>query len=156
MREFLCTATGVVGLVLSILGTVFTTTGLVLAALVRPHVIGVVFLCVGVGVLAVGSVLVMCRRAVLRWRARLQEQGLEARGTVTEVVQNPFVRVNGRHPWVVRYRYDVQGRTCHGSEAMMEPDPEYRAGATVVVMVDPARVERSVLKRGPCPARSGR
>jgi hypothetical protein len=59
MREFLCTAAGVIGLVLSILGTVFTTTGLFLAALVRPHAIGVVFLCVGGGVLAVGSVLVL-------------------------------------------------------------------------------------------------
>jgi Protein of unknown function (DUF3592) len=147
MREFLCTGVGIVALVFSILGVVFTTVGLGLATFVRPQVIGITFLCIGSGILTVGVMLAAIRVAAIRRRARLLETGLESRGTIVDVAQNPLVRVNGRHPWVVRYRYEMQGCEYHGNERMMDLPAGYKEGASVTVMYDEARVHVSALKR---------
>ncbi|MEX2137963.1 MAG: DUF3592 domain-containing protein [Pirellulales bacterium] len=153
MREFLSTAGGIIALVFTILGIVFSTTGLALAIFVRPQDIGITFLGTGGGFLAVGALLTGFRLAALRRRARLLETGLDSRGTIVELVQNPFVRLNGRHPWVVRYRYTVQGCDHAGSESMMDLPAGYTKGASVVVVYDPTRVELSALKRESLAAR---
>jgi hypothetical protein len=84
----------------------------------------------------------------LRQRARLLEMGMESRGTIVDLVQNPFVRVNRRHPWIVRYRYEVDGYEYQGREAMMDLPAGYEQGATVAVMYDPAHADVSALNRG--------
>ncbi len=149
MREFLSSGVGVAGLVLAILGTVFTLVGFGLAMFVRAQVLGIVFLCVGSANLTVAVLLVMSRLGTLRQRARLLESGYETPGTIVEFAENPLVRVNGRRPWVVRYRYEVEGREHRGSETMMDPPVGYAVGASVVVMYDPDRVGVSTLRRVP-------
>jgi hypothetical protein len=149
MREYLSAAGGIVGLVFSILGTVFTCVGLALALVVRPWFIGVIFLCVGSAFLTVGLVLVTLRLGALRRRARLLESGLESRGTIIEAVPNQLVRINHQPTWVVRYRYEVQGCEYHGRESMADLPAGYEPGAGVTVVYDPDRVGVSALKRSP-------
>lgn len=142
------TGVGIVALVCTILGIVFTSTGLALATFVWPQVIGITFLCIGGGILAVGVGLAAIRLKALRRRAWLLETGLESCGTIVDLVQNPQVRLNGRNPWLVRYQYEVQGCAYQGRETMMDLPAGYERGASVAVMYDPTRVGVSVLNRG--------
>jgi hypothetical protein len=146
MRKFLTTGVGIVALVFTIIGTVFTITGLALAIFVRPQNIGFTFLSAGGGFLAVGAGLAAVRFATLRRRAALLETGLESRGTIVDVAQNRYVRLNGRHPWVVRYRYEAEGDEYQGRETMMDLPAGYERGAPVAVIYDPMRLEVSALK----------
>ena len=70
MREFLSTATGIVGLILSILGGVFTAVGAALTAALWPFPIGIIFLAVGGPIATAGFVLVSLRLAAVRQRAK--------------------------------------------------------------------------------------
>jgi Protein of unknown function (DUF3592) len=148
MREFLSTGTGIVGLILSILGGVFTAVGAALTATLWPFPIGIIFLAVGGPIAITGFVLVSLRLAAVRQRARLLREGLQARGTILTLAQNVGVRLNGQHPWVVRYRYEVNGQEHEGRESMMDLPDGYHLGATVTVMYDPARTGLSTLERG--------
>jgi len=147
MRDFLNTATGGGGLILSIVGGVFTATGAALTAALWPHPIGVIFLAVGGVLTTAGVVLVSLCLAAMRRRERLLREGLESRGTIIALAQNRCRRVNSRHPWVVRYRYEVEGRQHEGRESMLDLPGGYHVGAAVAVMYDPVRTELSALKR---------
>jgi hypothetical protein len=147
MREFMSAATGIVGFILSILGTVFCTVGAVLTAVLWPFPIGLVFLSVGSVIATAGLVLVSLRLAAMRRRARLLKNGLESCAVIIELRQNASVRVNGRFPWIVRYRYVVDGQEHEGRESMMDLPDGYCQGATVAVVYDPERTELSALQR---------
>ncbi len=148
MREFLSTAAGVVGLILSILGLVFTIVGAALTAALWPFPIGIVFLAVGGPIATAGHGLVSLRLGAVRRRERLLREGLESWGTIITLAQNVGVRINGRHPWVVRYRYEVDGQEHEGRESMMDLPDGYHPGATVAVMYDPSQTVISTLKPG--------
>jgi hypothetical protein len=148
MRELMSTATGVVGLILSILGVVFCTVGTVMTVVLWPFPIGIVFLTVGSVLATPGLVLVSLRLAAMRRRERLLRDGLESRGVIIVLTQNMSVRVNGRCPWVVRYRYEVDGHEHEGRESMMDLPDGYQVNATVTVVYDPDHAGRSALKRG--------
>ena len=147
MREFMSAATGIVGFILSILGTVFLTAGAVMTAALWPFPIGIVFLAVGSLIATPGLVLVSLRSTAMRRRARLLRNGLESRGVIIGLTQNVGVRVNGQHPWVVRYRYEVDGQEHEGRESVMDLPDGYRQGASVAVVYDPDHTELSALKR---------
>lgn len=146
MREFLTSGIGILALVCTILGVVFTGVGLALTAFVRPQAIGIMFLCAGGVILPAGILFIVMRLAALRRRARILATGMEVHGAIVDIAQSP-VRINGRHPWVVRYRYEVQGSEYEGRETMMDLPAGYEAGASVAVMYDPDQVSVSVLDR---------
>jgi hypothetical protein len=147
MREFLSTGLGIVALVFTILGVVFSIVGLALTAFVEPQAIGITFFCLGCGFLAVGVGLGAIRLAAIQRRTWLLETGVKANGTIVELAQNMLVRLNGQHPWEVRYQYVVQGCEYQGSETMMDLPAGYAQGASVAVRYDPACVEESALFR---------
>jgi hypothetical protein len=65
---------------------------------------------------------------------------------VVDVSQNWRVRVNRRHPWIVRYRYQAGGADHQGEDSVMDLPAEVKAGEQVAVAYDPADPRRSVLK----------
>jgi hypothetical protein len=147
MREFMSAATGIVGLILSILGTVFLTVGAAMTAALWPFPIGIVFLAVGSVIATPGLVLVSLRLAAMRRRERLLRNGRELRGVIIGLTQNMGVRVNGQSPWGMRYRYEADGQEHEGRESMMDLPDGYHKGATVTVVYDPDRSELSALQR---------
>jgi hypothetical protein len=147
MMEFMSTGTGVVGLILSILGVVFCTAGAIMTAVLWPFPVGIAFLAVGSVPATAGLVLVSLRLAAMRLRVRLLKDGLESRGVIIALTQNMGVRVNGQCPWVVRYRYGVDGHEHEGRESMMDLPDGYQVNATVTVVYDPDRTGLSALKR---------
>lgn len=149
MREYLTSGLGIVSLVFTILGTAFTSMGLALIAFPALQTNGFTFLCAGGGFLVVGLGLAAMRLRTIRRRAWLRESGMESRGTIIDVVQNPLVRLNGRRPWIVRYRYEAQGSEYQGRDTMMDLPAEYEQGAGVAVKFNPMQLNESVLNRGP-------
>lgn len=82
---------------------------------------------------------------VVRARAvRLFQEGKEAHALVTSVEQDLNIRLNNRHPWVVRYRSD-DGK-IEGEQSFYDLErPEAEPGQRVIVLYDPAAPGRSVL-----------
>jgi hypothetical protein len=159
-RDFFASGSGVVALVFSILGLAFLTAGAGLAfALLaneatdrsttvgEPHwVVGVTFLSIGAGFAAVGMTLGWRRIASLRRGEALRKYGRPATGTITSVEQNVSVRVNRRHPWIVRYDYSVSGMQYHGSESTFDVPAGLKPGAQIGVRYDGEDPRRSALE----------
>ena len=161
-REFLSAPTGVVALVLTIVGAAFVLTGAVMAIVASVTQVaearvavpsplwgaGVTILGIGAAILLAGLGLGTRRVAAVRERARLQRHGVVTDGTILEVSQDYRVRVNRRHPWRVRYEYRVGGEAYEGSESVWDKPAAYEPGAKVAVVYDAADRRRSALKRG--------
>ena len=103
------------------------------------------FVVLGAAVGAVGLGLWAWRRSELKARERLREHGLHCDGVILDVVQNMRVRVNRRHPWVVRYSYQAAGTEYEGEETVMDLPEAFKAGSRVAVVYDPADPSRSAL-----------
>lgn len=158
-KEFLSSASGILALVFSILGVVFLIVGIGMtigaivsqsadapAAVRLPMLgIGTVFLVPGAVLLLFGIVLGRKRVAVLRTIANLREHGLVADGTIVSMEQNRRVRVNRRHPWIVAYRFRVNGADYDGSFSTMDKPAEYVVGAPVRVRYDRSDPAQSTL-----------
>jgi hypothetical protein len=61
---------------------------------------------------------------------------------------NHWVKINGRRPWLVLYRYDVGGTAYQGSEVLWNLPPQFTQGAPATVVFDTSDPGRSALRRG--------
>lgn len=100
----------------------------------------------GLAMGAVGALL----HALGAWQRRrtleLFRIGEEARGKVLSVELDTSQRINRRHPWRVRYRFESNGRAHEGKATFWTPDrPDVEVGARVVVLFAPGRPSRSLL-----------
>lgn len=160
MREFLTSGKGILSLVFTILGAVFTPIGaLVLVGALAsqsagaPGAVGAgvgagggIFLTVGLVLGAVGLWLGALRKAEIRKRARLRDHGVACEGTVVDVKQDFRVRVNRQYPWLVRYRYAAGGQEHENEERVMDLPPAIEKGAKVSIVYDAADPRQSALK----------
>lgn len=124
----------IVGAVLGGIGLIYAVVG------VREYGygVGIVFLSTGMLILGVGVWLVLLR--VLRWRRIIAviEKGPPIRGEVLGVGPNFSVRINGRHPFKVRYSFRPLGGTVEGVfETMDERVMVLKVGMAVNVLYDP-------------------
>jgi hypothetical protein len=159
-RDFFATGSGVVALVFSILGLAFLTVGAGFAFALLANegtdqsttvgeprwVPGVIFLSIGAGFAAVGMTLGWRRVASLRRRKALRKYGRPVTGTITSVEQNVSVRVNRRHPWIVRYDYSVGGMQYHGTESTFDVPVGLEPGAQIGIRYDGEDPRRSALE----------
>jgi hypothetical protein len=158
-RDFFASGSGVVALVFSILGLVFLTVGAGFAFALLANgatnrsttmgeprwVLGVAFLIIGAGFAAVGMTLGWRRVALLRRGEALRKYGRPTTGMITSVEQNASVRVNRRHPWIVRYDYSVGGMQYHGTESTFDVPVGLEPGAQVGIRYDGEDPRRSAL-----------
>jgi hypothetical protein len=159
-RDYFASATGIVGLVLTILGIVFVAVGSAFAlgalasagASVPPSAtsalfgIAGLFLLVGAGAGGAGILLGARRVSIVRRLARLREHGQLTEATIVDVRQDYRVRVNRRYPWRVTYRYRVGSVEHEASDRVWERPASLVQGATVAVVYDRDDPSRSVLK----------
>ena len=146
-REFVAHPAGLAGLILLGLGVVLLlSTALAIAPLHEPQAL-VLGIASCSAVLAAGLVLIAHRAAALRSRKALLEAGVATTGTITGVGGYLWARVNRRHPWLVRYRYEVGGIGYEGRETMWDLPEGYVMGAPVAVRYDSRDPRRSALKR---------
>jgi hypothetical protein len=74
--------------------------------------------------------------------------GATTSSTIVAVRRNRYVRVNRRHPWKVRYRYEVEGEFFDKSEELWDLPAGYAGGPAVAAEDDARDPGRSTPK---CP-----
>ena len=120
-RIMLTEGWSIVALVFLILGLVFTLVGVGL-------IVAVVTAFVGIPFLGLGILFLIFSLPMLVWRYRKAYQTLQVfqtgeatLGEIVEVHQNLAVRINRRHPWVIRFRFQVGGHAYEGQFSTINP-----------------------------------
>jgi hypothetical protein len=125
----------ITALIFSLLGAIFFPLGVALTIAVVTAFVGVPFAVIGLlFLIAAVPILVWRHRAASQTLDVLQE-GEATLGEVVAVLQNYQIRINGRHPWTVIYRYDVGGEEFRGKvTTLSKPDLSQQPGKPVYVL----------------------
>jgi hypothetical protein len=126
---------GITGGVFFLLGAIFGLVGMGL-------IIGIVTVLIGLPFAGLGVLFLLGGGAVLIWRYEKAQETVEVLregeatlGEIVEVYQNFHVQVNGRYPWTVVYRYEVNGQGYTGKvTTLSRPDLSQQPGKGVYVL----------------------
>ncbi len=125
----------IAALVFSLLGFVFGVVGTALTISVVAAFVGLPFGGLGVLFLGAGIAILVWRYQMAHRTVEVLQQGEATLGEILSVQQNYQVRVNGRYPWTVEYRYEVYGREYRGKvTTLSRPDLSQQPGAPVYVL----------------------
>jgi hypothetical protein len=125
----------VAGLVFALLGSVFSLVGAALALTPATAFVGIPFVALGVPFLLGAILLLGWRHQAARRTVEVLEIGEATLGEILTVQQNFHVRVNGRYPWTVVYRFDVNGHAYRGQvTTLSQPDLGQRPGGSAYVL----------------------
>ena len=125
----------IVGIVFGFIGAVFTIVGAGLTVGVVTAFVGIPFLLLGLVFLGFGGGALVWRYRLARDTVEVLRHGQPVLGRIESVHQNYNVRVNGRHPWTIEYRYDVDGRALAGKvTTLSQPDLSRQPGKQVYVL----------------------
>jgi hypothetical protein len=124
--------------VFCLLGAIFCVVGIGLTLGIITAFIGIPFLLLGLGFLVV-AVWVLSWRYKMAYRVvNVLRMGEAVRGQIVEVSENYSVRINGRHPWTIRYQFQVNGQDHAGSVSTLNPVGEnFQPGKAVYVLYLP-------------------
>ncbi len=129
---------GIAGLVLGLLGLVFTMVGAGLTLGIITAIVGIPFLFLGLLLLAAGAILLFLQYQQAQNVVSAIRDGEAARGQVLDVQQNYYTRINGRYPWIVRYQFQANGQTHEGRVSTLNPPGErLQAGKPVYILYLP-------------------
>ena len=146
LREFLARPIGVIALVTWILGIVFSITGAILATIVYPPQIGLMFLRVGLVITTISLILAVTRLASLRKKKKLLAIGTSSTASITKIIQNKNVRINRKHPWLVSYSYTVNNTTYQATETILDLAENYKEGLTIDIVYNSKNASESIIK----------
>jgi hypothetical protein len=108
--------------------------------------VGIPFLLIGLAFLVSGGFVVGWRYPEAQKVVRVLREGESATGQIVDLQENYSVRVNGRHPWVIRYEYSVNGQTYAGKVTTLNrPDAQLQSGKAVRVLYLAAEPKRSAI-----------
>ena len=145
-RILLTDGWGIVGLVFLLPGAIFGIVGLGL-------IMGIVTAFVGLPFAGLGALFFVGGSGILIWRyeraqqtVKVLEEGGAVLGKIVEVYQNWNVQINGRHPWTVAYRYEVDRQEYVGKVTTLSwPDLRQEPGKGVYVLYSGAKPEQSMI-----------
>lgn len=136
-------AWAILGLILSLLGSVFTAVGIPMAVSLVAAFVGIPFSAIGLVSLGGGIAILVWRYQVSDRTIAVLREGEATVGEIVGVVQNYQVQVNGRYPWTVEYDYEVDGGLYGGKVTTLSmPDLSQQPGSPVYVLFmrdDPAQ-----------------
>jgi hypothetical protein len=128
----------IAGCVFGVLGLVFGAVGAGLsvgAHAAATALVGIPFLALGLAFLIAAGISLGWRYQEMKKVVGVLREGSPTRGRVTGVSENYSVRVNGRHPWVIGYEYQVDGTTYPGKVSTLNPPgQELQEGLPVTVL----------------------
>lgn len=131
-------AGGIVAFVFCLLGTIFTLVGAGLTLGILTAFVGIPFLLLGLAFLGVGAGLLQVRYREAEKVVMVLRQGEATRGQVVAIEENYAVRINGRHPWVIRYHFQANGQSQAGKVTTMNPPAgQLQEGKAVCVLYLP-------------------
>jgi hypothetical protein len=126
-------------LVFGLLGLIFSTVGAGLTIGIITAFVGIPFLLIGITFLAAAAGVLVWRYGEKQKVVNVLRLGEATRGHIIEAQENYSVKVNGQHPWVIRYQFQVNGQDHEGSVTTLNPaGQEYQAGKTVCILYLPA------------------
>lgn len=121
--------------IFSLLGVIFGLVGAVLTVPVVTVFVGLPFVGLGVLFLAAGIPVLFWRYRNAQGTVDVLKVGEAALGEVVSVYQNYHVRVNGRYPWTIVYRFEVNGRGYEGKvTTLSRPDLKQQPGKPVYAL----------------------
>lgn len=97
-----------------ILGGSFSLTGVGLIAGIITAIVGIPFLFLGLAFLGGGVGVFYWRYQQAQAALNVLRYGVATRGEITELDQNYSVRINGRNPWAIGYKFTVDGKEYEG------------------------------------------
>jgi hypothetical protein len=137
----------------AIVGGVFLLMGLIFGLVGAGLTISIVAIFVGLPFLGLGGLFLAIGIPLTVWRYRESQETIDvlrkgeaALGKITNVYQNYSVRINGRHPWNIEYRFEVGGQIHQGKvSTLSRPDLSQQPGRPVYVLYRPGEVTRNAI-----------
>jgi hypothetical protein len=131
--------------VAEILGLLFLGIGVLMFSLV-DETLGWPFFITGALALTISGPLLIWRVLHIQPALRLLSEGRATSGEVREVVQNTRMRINRRHPWIIRYSFQAEGHEYQGVAQRLDP-PEFmlQAGQPIYVLYFPENPVKNTL-----------
>jgi len=132
--------------IFAMLGVIFMIVGVPLTIGIITAFVGLPFAGLGIVVLGVGGLVLVRRYEAARKTVSVLRLGEAARGQITDLEENLSVRVNGRHPWTIKYQFQVNGRNYEGKVSTLNrPDPQLQPGKAAYVLYLPEAPEVNTL-----------
>lgn len=110
-----------------IVGGSFSLTGVGLTAGIITALIGIPFLLLGLVMLGGGAGMLYWRFTLAQNALNVLRHGLATRGEITGIEQNYSVRVNGRNPWTISYKFSLDGKDYEGKVTTLNNPPTFLA-----------------------------
>jgi hypothetical protein len=114
---------------------IFAFVGIALTLGIVTAFVGLPFAGLGLLFLSGGGALLIWRYGQAQATVELLREGEAALGEIVEIYQNYQVQINGRYPWTLAYRYEVEGREYDGRvTTLTRPDLRQQPGVTAYVL----------------------
>lgn len=136
----------IAGMVFGILGVVFGCVGIVLTVTLVAAMVGIPFALMAVPFLGAAGAALAWRYQIASKTVRVLQAGEAARGEILATEINYSVRVNGRSPWTISYRFQVFGRDYSGAVTTLNtPGSQLQPGRAVYVLYLPDTPENNTI-----------
>jgi hypothetical protein len=130
----------------TLLGAIFGLVGIGLLIPVVTAFVGLPFVLLGGVFLAVGVPLLVWRYRQAEQKMEVLRTGTAVLGEIVDVYQSYHVRINGRYPWRILYRFEAGGREYEGKvSTLSRPDLGQQPGKPVYVLYARDDPERNAL-----------
>jgi hypothetical protein len=128
----------IAALVFGFLGVVFALVGAGLTLGIITALVGIPFLLLGLPFLGAALGILIWRYEQVQKVVNVLRMGEATYGQIAELQENYSVEVNGRHPWVIRYQFQVDGQDHEGNVTTLNPvGQELQAGKKVCILYLP-------------------
>jgi hypothetical protein len=128
----------IAALVSGLLGVIFSLVGAGLTLGIITAFVGIPFLLLGIAFLGIAAGGLIWRYKQAQMIVNVLRLGEATHGQIVEVSENYSVQVNGRHPWVIRYQFQVDSQSHEGSVTTLNPVGEsLQTGKTVCILYLP-------------------
>ena len=116
-RKLLSDGWAIAAGVFVLLGVIFTLIGIPLILVF----VGVIFVPLGLLFLATGVPIIIWRYQKAEQTLNVLRVGEAVLGSIVDIHENIAVEVNGRHPWIITYGFEVDGDAFEGKTATLRP-----------------------------------
>ena len=113
--------TAIAGGILGFIGAIFSLIGAGLTAGVVTAIVGIPFLLIGVVLLGIGGWMAIRRYQAAQKVVDVLRVGEATQGQIIELQEDYSVLINGRHPWSIRYQFQVNGQDHEGKVTTLNP-----------------------------------
>jgi len=129
-----------------LMGFIFAGVGAILTIAIVTAFVGIPFLLIGLAELGGAAAVFYWRYQVFSKRVQVLQIGEAVLGQVAGAEQNLSVRINGRSPWIITYRFvspqgEVEGRVS----TLNDLGPQLQPGRPVYVLYLPGAPENNTI-----------